>query len=55
MTELGIAHSDIEQGNIKDILAVHLRFLRDRILRKRITELIQAESLTAEYAFSTVL
>jgi len=44
-----------EGGKIKDIFAVHLRFLRDRSLRKKVTDLIYAESVTAEYAVSTVL
>jgi phosphotransferase system enzyme I (PtsI) len=41
-------------GRIKDIFAVHLRFLRDRSLRRRITDLIHEESVTAEYAVSAV-
>jgi phosphotransferase system enzyme I (PtsI) len=45
----------IEEGQIKDIFAVHLRFLRDRSLRKKITDMISSELLTAEYAVSTVL
>jgi len=40
---------------IKDIFAVHLRFLRDRSLRKKITDLIHSESVTAEYAVSSTL
>ena len=44
-----------EGGKIKDIFAVHLRFLRDRSLRKKVTDLVYAESVTAEYAVSTVL
>jgi phosphotransferase system enzyme I (PtsI) len=44
-----------EGGKIKDIFAVHLRFLRDRSLRKKVTDLIYADSVTAEYAVSTVL
>jgi phosphoenolpyruvate-protein phosphotransferase (PTS system enzyme I) len=42
-------------GRIKDIFAVHLRFLRDRSLRRRITDMVQTQSVTAEYAVSTVL
>jgi phosphotransferase system enzyme I (PtsI) len=42
-------------GRIKDIFAVHLRLLRDRSLRRRITDLIHTESVTAEYAVSAVL
>jgi phosphoenolpyruvate-protein phosphotransferase (PTS system enzyme I) len=42
-------------GHIKDIFAVHLRLLRDRSLRRKITDLIQREQVTAEYAVSSVL
>jgi phosphotransferase system enzyme I (PtsI) len=45
----------IEQRKIKDIFAVHLRFLHDRSLRKKITDFIHADSVTAEYAVSTTL
>ena len=34
---------------------MHLRFLRDRSLRRRITDMVHTESVTAEYAVSTVL
>jgi len=44
-----------EAGKIKDIFAVHLRFLRDRSLRKRITDFIHAELVTAEYGVSAVM
>ncbi|OHB64345.1 MAG: phosphoenolpyruvate--protein phosphotransferase [Planctomycetes bacterium RBG_13_62_9] len=44
-----------DSGRIKDIFAVHLRLLRDRSLRRKITDLIHEESVTAEYAVSTVL
>lgn len=44
-----------EESRIKDIFAVHLRFLRDRSLRKKITDLIDAELWTAEYAVSNVM
>jgi len=44
-----------EQRKIKDIFAVHLRFLRDKSLRKQITDLIHSDSVTAEYAVSTTL
>lgn len=46
---------NLEERNIKDIFAVHLRFLRDKSLRKKVTDLIQAEQVTAEYAVSTTL
>ncbi len=42
-------------GRIKDIFAVHLRLLRDRSLRRRITDMVQADLVTAEYAVSAVL
>jgi len=42
-------------GRIKDIFAVHRRLLRDRSLRRKIADLIHAESVTAEYAVSSVL
>ncbi|MDD5327348.1 MAG: phosphoenolpyruvate--protein phosphotransferase [Phycisphaerae bacterium] len=45
----------IEQRKIKDIFAVHLSFLKDRSLRKKITDLIHSESVTAEYAVSATL
>jgi len=44
-----------EAGKIKDIFAVHLRFLRDRSLRKKITDFIHAELVTAEYGVSAVI
>lgn len=43
------------EGKIKDIFAVHIRFLKDRSLRKKITDLVYNELLTAEYAVSTTL
>ena len=46
---------EFEHRKIKDIFAVHSRFLRDRSLRKKITDLIQAESVTAEFAVSNTL
>ena len=45
----------IEHRKIKDIFAVHLSFLRDRSLKKTITDLIHSESVTAEYAVSATL
>ncbi len=44
---------EIKEGKIKDIFAVHLRFLRDRSLRKKITDLVYNDLLTAEYAVSS--
>jgi len=45
----------LAQGNIKDIFAVHQRFLKDKNLRKKITDLVYNDLLTAEYAVSTTL
>lgn len=55
LTELEQAQDQTGGGRIKDIFAVHLRFLRDRSLRRRITDMVHAESVTAEYAVATVL
>jgi phosphotransferase system enzyme I (PtsI) len=52
LTDMEADQTQIEEGKIKDIFAVHLRFLHDRSLRKKITDLIQLESVTAEYAVS---
>lgn len=46
---------DINTSEIRDIFAVHMRFLRDRSFRKRITDFISNELVTAEYAVSTIL
>jgi phosphotransferase system enzyme I (PtsI) len=55
LTELERAQGHTEGSKIKDIFAVHLRFLHDRSLRKRVTDLVQSDLVTAEYAVSTVL
>jgi phosphotransferase system enzyme I (PtsI) len=55
LTQLEAQQEQTEGGKIKDIFAVHLRFLRDRSLRKKTTDLIHSELVTAEYAVSTVL
>ena len=55
LTELEASQDRSQGGKIKDIFAVHLRFLRDRSLRKEITDLVYAKSVAAEYAVSTVL
>ncbi|MHC4500030.1 MAG: phosphoenolpyruvate-utilizing N-terminal domain-containing protein, partial [Planctomycetota bacterium] len=55
LTRLQEAQDQIKQGKIKDIFAVHLRFLHDRSLRKKITDLVHSESMTAEYAVSSTL
>ncbi|MHC5061257.1 MAG: phosphoenolpyruvate--protein phosphotransferase [Planctomycetota bacterium] len=49
------AAQNIEEGKIKDIFAVHLRFLRDKTFRRRITDFVQNEMTTAEYAVSVTL
>ena len=55
LTELEATHAKTKGSKIKDIFAVHLRFLHDRSLRKKITDLVHSESVTAEYAVSTAL
>lgn len=55
LTKLEEKQDQKEGGKIRDIFAVHLRFLRDRSLRKKITDFIHAESVTAEYGVSNVL
>jgi len=55
LTKLESAQGEASGGRIKDIFAVHMRFLRDRSLRRRITDQIHDEAVTAEYAVSTVL
>ncbi len=54
LTELS-ERKHFEEGKIKDIFAVHMRFLRDKTFRKRITDFIDKERVTAEYAVSTIL
>ncbi|MHC4551363.1 MAG: phosphoenolpyruvate--protein phosphotransferase [Planctomycetota bacterium] len=46
---------DMQEGKIRDIFAVHMRFLKDRSFRKRITDFISSDLVTAEYAVSTIL
>ncbi|MCI0499820.1 MAG: phosphoenolpyruvate--protein phosphotransferase [Planctomycetales bacterium] len=57
VTELERVESaqDIEENKIRDIFAVHMRFLRDRSFRKRITDMVNKELVTAEYAVSAIL
>ncbi|MHC4148534.1 MAG: phosphoenolpyruvate--protein phosphotransferase [Planctomycetota bacterium] len=55
LAKLEKAQNQIEHRKIKDIFAVHLRFLRDRSLQKKINDLIHAQSVTAEYAVSVTL
>ncbi|MEJ2648964.1 MAG: phosphoenolpyruvate--protein phosphotransferase [Sedimentisphaerales bacterium] len=42
-------------SKIKDIFAVHKRFMHDRSLRKKISDKIRSDMVTAEYAISTTL
>ncbi|MFZ2147428.1 MAG: phosphoenolpyruvate--protein phosphotransferase [Sedimentisphaerales bacterium] len=55
LTQFEAAQEQTKGGKIKDIFAVHLRFLHDRSLRKKITDMVHGESVTAEYAVSTVV
>jgi phosphotransferase system enzyme I (PtsI) len=55
LAQLKAEQKTIEKSKIKDIFAVHLSFLRDRNLRRRITDLVHSESVTAEYAVSATL
>jgi len=55
VTHLQGAQADIWDSRIKDIFAVHLHFLRDRVLRRKITDLITENCFSAEYAVSNIL
>jgi phosphotransferase system enzyme I (PtsI) len=55
LTRLKETLDQAEARKINDIFAVHLRFLHDRSLRRKITDLIRSELVTAEYAVSRVL
>ena len=55
LTQLEAVQDQTEGGKIKDIFAVHLRYLHDRSLRKQITDLVHSELVTAEYAVSTTM
>ena len=55
LTEIQVPQDDTGGGKIKDIFAVHLRFLHDRSLRKRVTDLVYSKLVTAEYAVSVTL
>ncbi len=54
VSSLQVAQGDLD-NKIKDIFAVHLHFLRDRTLRKKIADLIQQQCYTAEYAVSVTM
>ena len=55
LTQLEAGQETKELRKIKDIFAVHLRFLHDRSLQKKIADLVHSELVTAEYAVSTAL
>ena len=55
LSQLKAEQKSIKQREIKDIFAVHLRYMKDRSLRKKITDMIHSESVTAEYAVSATL
>src|SRR4030042_5840852 len=52
LTRLESAQDQAKAGKIKDIFAVHLRFLHDRSLRKKITDLLPSDMVTREDAVS---
>ncbi len=54
LSQLKAAQS-VEERKIREIFTVHLSFLRDKSLRKKITDMIFSENLTPEYAVSTTL
>ena len=49
------ADHDLAQKAIKDIYAVHQRFLQDKHLRHQVIDMIQQQCVTAEYAVASVL
>ena len=55
LTKVQVGKKGIEGEKIKDIFAVHLSFLRDKSLFKKITDLIRDEYVTAEFAVSTTM
>ncbi len=55
LTGLESGQDVIKHRELKDIFAVHVRFLRDKSLQKNITDFIYSESVTAEYAVSKTL
>jgi len=52
---LQVAQAELWDSRIKDIFAVHLHFLRDRSLRRQITDLIDKKHYTAEYAVTVIM
>ncbi|MHC4565104.1 MAG: phosphoenolpyruvate--protein phosphotransferase, partial [Planctomycetota bacterium] len=55
LTQLEAAQDATTSGQIRDIFAVHLRFLRDRSMRKKMTDMVHSEMVTGAYAVSNVL
>ena len=55
VTDLQITQAELWDSKIKDIFAVHLHFLRDRTLRRKVADLIVLEKYSAEYAVSVTL
>jgi phosphotransferase system enzyme I (PtsI) len=55
LTELEAMQDETRGGKIKDIFAVHRRYLRDKSLRRKVTDLVHSDLVTAEYAVSTTL
>jgi phosphoenolpyruvate-protein phosphotransferase (PTS system enzyme I) len=55
LIQLEAAQEQTEGGKIKEIFALHLSFLRDRSLRKKIADYINSELVSAEYAVSITL
>ncbi|MBI9015744.1 MAG: phosphoenolpyruvate--protein phosphotransferase [Phycisphaerae bacterium] len=55
VSNLRVSQSDQWDSRIKDIFAVHLHFLRDKTLRKKIDDLLAEKCYTAEYAVSFVM
>ena len=55
LTKLEAGLETEDQRKVKDIFAVHLRFFHDRSLRRKITDYVHSELVTAEYAVATKL
>ncbi len=55
VSDLQVSQAGLLDSSVKDIFAVHLHFLRDRTLRKRMTDLIGEKHYSAEYAVSVVM
>jgi phosphoenolpyruvate-protein phosphotransferase (PTS system enzyme I) len=55
LNELEATQLQTAGKQIKDIFALHLSFLKDRSLRKKIADYVESELVTAEYAVSIIL